>query len=96
MKIFFYFSEGEKNENGMFPGKPTSQITWLSKGELLQNRSQIAAEPNIVTSKLEIRNLTRSQDNNFYTCTANNSQLISPQQRSVQVKLNCKFNRSIY
>lgn len=81
--------------NILFPGKPTPSITWSLSGKILQNRTK-SVDSNVVTSKLELRNLSRLHTDNVYTCTASNTNLILPSERRVQLELYCKRDVDIY
>lgn len=55
----------------------------------MQNHTRVV-DSNVVTSKLELKNLSRLHTNNIYTCTASNTKLILPSEKRVQLKLYCK------
>ncbi|XP_065222529.1 synaptogenesis protein syg-2-like isoform X2 [Planococcus citri] len=70
-------------------GKPIPTIVWTSKGIVLQNQTK-TVESNIVTSKLEIKNLSRTDYDTIYKCKASNTNLILPTERRIQLKLHLR------
>lgn len=71
-------------------GKPIPTIVWTSRGKVLQNQTK-TAESNIVTSKLEIKNLTRTDHDTVFKCKASNTDLTLPVEKRIQLKMHCKL-----
>lgn len=74
----------------IFIGKPVPLVSWYMENNLIQSQS-ISSDGEVVISKIDIPNVSRSHLNRTYTCQATNTNLIQPLHKIVRIELNCKF-----
>ncbi|XP_065222617.1 hemicentin-1-like isoform X2 [Planococcus citri] len=70
-------------------GKPIPMVSWYMENTVIESHTT-SSEGKVVTSKIDIPNVSRSFLNRTYTCQATNTNLIKPNRKTVRIELHLR------
>lgn len=72
-------------------GRPAPTVTWLIDGTPAPQYIGEKTDTHVVVNRLELPHVKREHLNTTYKCRASNTNLVSPQEKTLRLEMNCEY-----
>lgn len=73
-------------------GRPAPTVMWLIDGAPAPQYIGEKTDTHVVVNRLELSQVKRNHLNTTFRCRASNTNLVSPQEKTVRLEMNRKYN----